>query len=624
MNCYIETLSLMKKVFPPRQFRLDDQAMVPSGAGERRFSGQQTNEPQTKYYIWKLAQQKQVLDRIIVIVTKECVEDLVESTEGQTSFQFYQLAIVQFLNELCEENTFFKYWLQKHHGGNAEAYLQAIMKPVMIPERMETAYWRSIISMISERPEKEPLHLYFDFTGGSRVASLISLLLLRTIEGSQGAEVRQVIYSDVQDPNDPKLVECTGNYAIVSSLEQIAVASAGGEDSSSKITDALILLGIADDTEKAVSQRIDDARGLAEAALRKSDQAHAKEMVSAVDLGAKSTTSIAGGYQRKVLESARAASNTSAFQKLCKRNDATLIKDFHEEIMGILMDEKVIRFTGKTGKKDPKDKLKELLKINQEYYEKTLFWFEFDRRTGRSERVSYPAGVCPQVHRWLETLSFNPQMKPLDVLQAFCDVRREEYVCAVNRLTYVNGINARNAERYLQYLEEHHIEPNEYDFFDVDDWQRVYFNLGFPFACVFNSTVYPEISNYYLQKAKRLMKMLEAQQLQDPNVYSDTLKRLLSEPDKLEMEIPLMVKMSQWSVEQTIFASPAEANSFVTTLCSRIEQVRPYRNAVAHNLENEYRRPERQRDIADRIRGWLEEYDVRFAAKDGDSNRQND
>ena len=614
MNTFIETLSLMKRVPPVREFRLAAPDMLPAGSTARCFSGQQTNEPQTKYYIWKLAQSREVLDRIIVIVTEKCMNDPVPDHDGLTTYGFYKAAILRFLESFAAENTFFRDFLLEHHGGSAAAYLNAILMPVTIPERMESAEWRGIVDLIIDSQDAEHFNLYFDFTGGSRLASLISLLLLRIIEEAKDATVRQIVYSDLQELNDPKLVDCTSNYSILTSLERIAVASAGDEKVA-KITEELIRMGLEDEAAREGAKQVDSVRNQAKSGIRKVDKNEAGKAAEAIARKASSSKGLASGVRNKAALEAKIQSKESVFAALGRRGDEQLIKDFHEEIMGLLLDEEVLCFTERRSNKKPKDRLKELMKANSDYVEGCWTWKENGRMSGARESVSYPVGVYPQLRRFLEALDKNAGLTPIEALRQLCDVTREDYRNAIAHrfLWYFpKGFTSKNTASFMNYLIEQEIDEMKYSYVDLVEIQSVYYNLGFPFVCSTNSEIRKDISDYYLRKAKAFAARLEDLQGRDQAAYRKRLKELLSDPNSLEVEVPIMVRMQQWSANVNRIPEQQEREDFVKTLCERIEKVRPYRNAVAHNLKNQFRDTAAQKRIAEEIRSWLKEYETRF------------
>lgn len=618
MNTFIETLSLMKRLPPVRQFRLSTPGMLPEGIAAKSFSGQQTNEPQTKYYIWKLAQSKQVVDRIIVIVSRECMNDRIPELDSQTTYEFYRAAILQYLEGFVEENDFFRAWLSENHNGSPAAYLDAVMKPIMIPERMESAEWRGIVDLITKEKEADRLNLYFDFTGGSRVASLISLLLLRVIEEAKDAAVRQIIYSDLQDPNDPKLVDCTGNYAILTSLERIA-AAATGDEKVTKIVEELVRLGLEDEKALEGTKEVDSIKNEADYGIRK----EAKEKIgkNAAEIGKSLTdaSGLAAGVKQKALKQATDKSKESAFATLMRRKDADLIKDFHEEIMGLLLDRNVLTFLEKRNQNRAKERLKELVKANGDYADGVVWtWKEYNKKAGRPESVSYPIGVYPQLLRSIEALDRDPKLTPTEALAELCNLRQKGYKNAMThrfRWYSPKGFTKENSVQFMRYLKTHGIDELSFDYVELTEMQSIFFNLGFPFVCTLNSEVLPEVSEYYNKLAKALMERLEALQSSDPEAYGKRLKELLTQKGEISAEVPFMVKMSQWSINASRFSSEQEQEVFVKTLCERIEKVRPYRNAIAHNLDTPFRKPLAQKAIAEEIRGWLREYEERFTEK---------
>ena len=605
MNCYIETLSLMRTVFPPMNFRMASTGMCPQGAEARSFPGQQTNEPQTKYYIWKLAQSNQVLDRILVLVTKECMEQPIEVVGNLTTYEFYVEAIRCYLEELAKENIFFGKWLSETYAGDTSAYLKNTLKPVMVPERMDSAEWRRIVSMITEKDAEEKLELYFDFTGGSRVASLISLLLLRIIEEANHAVVKQVIYSDVQNRDDPKLVDCTRNYAILTSLERIAVANTAGEKATRKIVDELVKMGLSDESELTGTEAIDRVQQNADCALRKREREAVREDLSAAERSIKDSSGLAKGFKNNAIQKAKTVNSESPFRSLSKRKDLILV--FHEEIMGILLDLQIVH------SKLRKDRLVELMKANSDYSEDLWRWNRFNPKTRKYDiGESALVGVYPQLKKWLKLLAAQPSQSAWDVIEQQTDVRLPEYARIVDNRRFLNSATKKHTADFVKYLKEKEIASADYAYEQLAGMERVYLNLGFPFPCCYRGELYYEISNYYLDRTVALFDELEQIRQKDVNAYQERMAKLQSVPGELERAVPFMMKMKQWSWSQEKFSSPEAAERFAKELFERIEEVRRYRNAIAHKLENKYSDPVLQEELAKKIRIWLQEYEERF------------
>lgn len=614
MNCYIETLSLIKKL-PAEDYiyRVENKKMLPEEFDVVCFKGKQTNETPTQYYIWSLAHKQEVIDRMIILVTKECMNNALSETGNRTTYQYYFDKMVEYIYDLANENSFIRTYLEEKYNGSAEKYLNDIIRVVMVPEKMDTNEWKDIVSAITEYDnDSESIKLYFDFTGGSRVASLISLLLLRIIE-IQNADVKQIIYADAQVWEDKKLTDCTESYEILSHIENIANANDSKEKTAERIMQELIKMGLAAEEDLSSMKDFDrKASDATENLKKRSEQETAKEeekLKSDIEL----SKGLAKAVKQKSFDQTHKYNRMSGFEKLkeTRKKPSDLIKDFHEEIFNILYDYEIITYNNSnpSDRRDPKLLIRNAIKANEDYYYK--IW-----QSGKNTRES---GVIPELKKWLKTLKNNNGFTPLKTLERNKNIKLKYYEENVNRKFFVKGITAQRSGNFEKYLSDHNIDICGESFYKLSTWERVYYNYGFPFMCMSvgsGNDDYPEIMDYYNNQAEILMQRLEELQSGNQIEYKKELHRLLDTPGALEEAVPYMIDMKIWSVNEEKFYSSGDVSGFIKTLCERIEKVRPYRNAIAHNLDNDFRNSDKQRVIADEIRNWLDEYEIKFV-KDG-------
>lgn len=609
MNCYIETLSLYARPYSqPASYRVSSDKMVPDGLdGEVSFLGYQTNEAPTKYYIWSLAQKNEIIDKMIVIVTKECMNNRFEHIGNRTTYEFYCDEIVNYLDELSKENSFIAQYINKKYNGSSKAYLSSIIVPVMVPEKMNAGEWKGIVNTIVEYGDSEDkMNLYFDFTGGSRVASLISLLMLRIIEIRE-AKVKQVIYGDIiTDKNDPKIIDCTDSYEVLSSIENIAAANYSTEKTINKIMKELVKIGLAEEDDLKGTEELDKLSEKSSRDLSKKSEEEILNEEKKLEKSINSAKGIVKAAKKKSVDETKKNNRMSPFRKLKEKRpkDKDLIKDFHEEIIGVFFDLNII-LCQKNGndRRDPKILIQNALKANEDYYHKT-------------DKKGKETGVIPSVKSWIRVLQDNDFFWPGKTYKRNCNIQLPFYSKdrTVNGWR-VKGVTKQHAIFFDEYLDNVGINKNEVSFLDLCTLQRIYFNYGFPFMCMdcgLGTDMHPEIMEYYNEVVFEFMKELDELKKRDFKKYKDELDMLLREESSIEKAIPYLVKLDFYETNQCKFPDEEKAKEFIQTLCSRIEKVRLFRNAIAHNSHNEYSNPEKQHEIADEIRKWLDEYETVF------------
>lgn len=613
MNCFIETLSLYARPYlQPASYRVISKKMLPDDCNlEISFLGYQTNEAPTKYYIWTLAQNKSSIDKMIVIVTKECMNNRYEHIGNKTTYEFYCTEIEKYIDELAKENSYVNHFLSEKYNGSSKEYLNSIIVPVMVPERMNAREWKGIVNTIVEYGDSDDeMNLYFDFTGGSRVASLISLLMLRIIE-IRNAKVKQVIYGDIiTDKTNPKLIDCTDSYEVLSSIENIAAANYSAEKTVNKILKELVKIGLADEEDLKGADELDKLSEKSRNELSRRSEIEIKNEDKKLEAEVNTSKGIVKEAKKKSVDETKKNNRMSAFRKL-KENipkDKELITKFHEEIIGVFYDLKVIlyRQNDSIDRRDPKILIQNAMKANEDYYYKIS---KMGKRTKES-------GVIPSVRAWLKALQENDYFWPSKTYKRNCNIKLAYYSKdrGVNGW-HVKGVTSQQSIYFDKYLDGVDVDKENESFLDLCTLQRIYYNYGFPFMCMASgngSDMYPYIAEYYNNVVSEFMNELDKLKKKDFYEYKNELKRLLSNENALEQKIPYLITLDIYEINKEKFTNEEEAKSFIQTLSARIEKVRLYRNAIAHYINNEYSETEKQKEIADEIREWLDEYESIF------------
>lgn len=626
MNIFIETLSLYSRERSEEIYRVADNSMLPKGmkVDDIGFTGRQTNEAPTKYIIWSLAQRKEVLDKIYIINSNETIGNELPFINYNTTYTYYRESIIQYIKKLAQENEFLLNYLKDHfadyeskgYTSDAEYYFYSVVDiDTVVTDKVVTGKWKRIVTEISSFSDAD---LYFDFTGGSRLASLTSMFILRWAE-SDSTSIKQVIYSDIiTNPQKPKIVDCTDTYRV---MGKISSAEAAPKDRKrQRRIEVGTELGLNDDEDKRYAEILDKAETDADNDLSgKSDEdikRIEKELIQNVadskygkQEANKVIKDLVDSYKktpfRKILEkllkakSARNADYSNInISTLGRAKIENFINGFYEEFIVALYNAKIINICVEADK--PEDWLKGVIKANNDYY----------------YSINGNRGVIPVVKTWLR---FSRNQSPIKVYSRNTRIDNSFYPNKVNGWSSLFGVSSKHNQQFLEYLKnEQHIDYSKLSFEKVSEYQRVYFNYGFPFMMVYRgkSMIFPEIMKQYLECTKVFFENLERLRTTNFRKYTQTINRYLTGKDDIELEneIPFVNEVADaWSYNYDIIPE-AHRKNFVKKMSDRLEIVRPYRNAIAHRVsyDNEYRQLEKQIRIVEQIVEWLLEYDVMF------------
>ncbi len=628
MNCFIETLSFLStnldvNKFSEKSFSTPKENLI--------IRGKQTNEAPSKYLMWCLANEGKLFDKTTILVTEECIGEKyrIPGLNNRTTYEYYLDEMKSYLCDLAEEFSEIKDILRQKYNGSIDYYIANTFDCVLVPSNPTEKESKSIVESVvfDNESDKEKIRLSLDFTGGSRVASLIALLLVRILEITN-AELDKVVYANIL--TEPfEIVDLSDSYNLLKRVENIAKAKSVG--SNQELIKELKIMDLVTEKDVAKAEVLDVKSEKAARNLKKLSEENQKKQENELAELTKNTKGIAKIAFNDGVEQVKASNRASAFKKLIQKNgkDKTsqeIVVDFHEEIFGILWDLDVITFGNNNSKKAPwqLQEIKNAIKANDVYFLKYIKYKDRKKR----ELVTEECGVIAVVKKWLKNLDSNDICKPMDNMNYYLKIENEnEYgkVYRYKREKYLRGgISAERTEDFLRYLDEKSIEvkgdTEEQRFRELVRLQRVYYNCGFPFMCMSanftNDKDYPEIMNYYLKKTELLMQELQEFYETDKKAYKEKLSELINNDAAIEEYIPYMVEMPLWTVNSKKFPTREEGQAFIKTLCARIEKVRLYRNAIAHKLDNNYSDSARIRTMADEIKGWVAEYDKMFTQKE--------
>lgn len=599
MNHFIETLTLIKKESTPDAFEKSIiNYTAPNG---KNYTGRLTNEGPSKYFIEKLASEGNYFDRMVILATKKCMENKIEAV-GTTSFEYYKKVMAQFCTEICEKYPSFEGMIKDQYHGDCFEYLNSIIKPVVIPNNPGKKDAQAIINAIISDDETmdESTNIYLDFTGGSRVASFISILLIRILQACN-ATVKNVVYANIQE--EKEIVDLTENYNLLTTLERIAVAKDKG-----KTTDVLKQLSeiipTISDKDMSVAKKLEDTQNQESQNLKKGTDDETTKKVEEIDSAVNEQKGVAGSFLKMGGKKAKEQILSSPFEKLKDMSTNDLILNFYEEIINILYDKGYIIGTQADFSPEKiREEIKNSISANDKYYSKI---------NKKGEEIG---GVIFRTLDWLKSLKDNSYFKPDKTFEIKTSILNGHKYGRTENSKYVCGVNKQMNNEFMEYLKENSIqiqkEISEDMIREFLRLQTIYFNYGFPFACIHNNVTYNDIKDYYFQKVKEFMMSLSELKSKDSKAYYNRLNELISNRSLLEKEIPYMVEMpSIWVFNQSKFEREGiDKDSFIKNLCERLEKVRPYRNAIAHKLKNKFSEFSEKEQLSKEILLWIEEYE---------------
>lgn len=603
MNILATMLSLFTGTKSAEEVKVFDYE-APDG---KLYSGVQTNEAATKYFISQLADQEELFGRYLVFATKECIETPVPGLGGCTTYEYFESVINAEIENWSKNNTAISSIIEQDYSGSTEEYIKDTVRVIPV-ESIPTvsslgSYFARELNDIIEANDALMNSVYMDFSGGSRASGMLLIMLLRIFE-QINTKVCGIIYSNISQGH-PKLEEITEFYNLLASIEEIAK-----QESLIDFSKKLKELGI-------VPEDSDISSGLDVIERKQREQENEylpsdeKTVFQSIQ-NTKAKSGIAKALEKQAADKLKKAFETSIFDKLKAKNDLKLIEDFHSCILDYFVNSKTIQIDGC---KDSKYAARELL-ANESYYNGEISQYS---------RTITTHGVLPTVKKWLVLLKTNRSINPAthwnkqSKITSFID---DEWKLPWNP----KAVNEKMTKDFLNYYLD--LDPFEGQYYsdygiicDFSKYQTLYYNYGFPFACTGGKTdcwSYLYISNHYRICVANLMSDLSELKKTDINDYSLELDKLIDGKGELEKRIPYYTK--NWKVDERFFPGQAEKESFIRDLCSKLEKVRPFRNAIAHHLNNDYSNPDQQKEIATSIRTWLDEYKKRFYSKGSEIN----
>ncbi len=576
------------------------QIEVISESGEK-YSGFQTNEVPTYFYMEKLAKKGHLFDHMEFFVTRECMEKRFKiEKQEKTTCEYLRDRFVQEINRLREKYGSIDEIICKKYEGETENYLDRVLNYRLIENTSDNG---DLYNKLSEalNINLADACVYMDMTGGSRLSQIVSLLLMRIME-NLGAKVEMIIYVDITQ--GAKIIDATDNYRICRLIEL--------KDNEVNFAKEAEKIGIAKNIDLEEIQLVASLKADVSNSIKSVGEQNIKKL-DVIDNKTSGNSLIERKKEHSVRQIKETVNIKNPFTRLNKLDDEKLIVSFYEEgvyafyEVGLIRD----RENGRSFRKNLNNsQLQKQQREVKELIQQMLFYYNMDNRGNKVKGQPYFHSVIGECQRIIHLLSEHTEISPLPLWESRCDVGDDFYKNYRNRYGMFYGTELN--EKLLEEYQHCHGQINTCDNSFLKMWghyQIVYANYGFPFQFVCKNVFYAEIRKYYIDKVSELMKEIDGQKKRLEN--EDYIEKLKEMANTLTERIPLRVDCNKLRIDESILNEQGlEKNGFMKILAERMERVRPYRNDIAHKLQ--IYSTEQKKELSSEIRQWVKEYETLF------------
>lgn len=488
-------------------------------------------------------------------------------------------------------------------------------KPIIMDDNPDIeVIKKNIESQQSGRADK--MNIYIDITGGTRITSVVAMLMSRWYEQNQMAEVKKVIYSSIMKGEDAVILDWTRNYELFKLANPKADIFSMGifKGENDRIKECLAINGIDMETidsciansRKNIDSKTQEKNkiNLEYAGMILEDNEEIVNSIQGIKLIDKIDDAI-NSYSRSVFENAVAEFEESDDPQ---KEASRLLNHFFEDIVGYLIEKGV--FQGKSSD------IRNILKNCRWYYEK--------------ENKNRNTGVIYEIRSLLEILHKDMSVSPSKLWEDRQNLDNDYYLDKFSqkneaKYSIVVPNNLKINERFIKKLSENIIHlQNPFDdkkisILDYERLKNIYFNYGFPFAFIVfdNHREYDGVQKDYLNKSNIFFKNLEEIYRKDKDEYIRKLKIYLDKESgikELELEIPEVGLPDCIKVNDKKFKGE-DKNTFISSLNDYREKVRMFRNAESHSDDSRfdiYRDSEKNLKLAEEIVAWFKKWQNYF------------
>lgn len=569
---------------------------------DRVITGTQTNEAVTKYVIELLEAQGKTLSKIIMLCTKEVLEEKIEKFNGITTLDYYKTAIAEHLkgkNLYTGDDIF----APVEYNPNENDNVNEILKPI-----------RGLID-ITTNPAQEEKHIFIDSTGGMR-NSAFALLYAAQLMQFSGAKVEKILYANIaravgapefSAEFPARIEESTKTFdtylLIAGETERKAgIKTTGFEAYYSKypMPDVIQVVNQVNEmTEKMKSGQTDSVKQASDKGLAQRQkttenvknnenvvaQRVTAELVKEVDLSTVPKDEINLAYIRKYLS---------------KNDIPNALEFFSDKAVDILIDKNIL--TMPVGRTVRTDRIKDELFANYYYY--TVSYLAYAKKflkellTHTAAKPSSLFGVSALSVAGSSDKSFRPDVMINDFMtreflkNCAHDVERLKKELTEKILGIAAQKSVNLADEIIAAVARHSSSVNEL--------KKNYFTAGFPFANMYRRSFYPGYERVYIAEFRKSLGALDLlyENRVEPKInpllrkavkmvpgekfsYEDLLSAALKDDELLRALFP--ITYNPYNIVPGRMKQP-ELCEFLQRFMPLFDKLKDQRNLVTHNL----------------------------------------
>lgn len=473
---------------------------------ETAYTGMQTNEAVTKYLSDYLDRKNMKLDKVIMLCTEEVLNEKMSVIGGQTTLEYYQNTICEFLaqNGRYNSNTDAEALFEVIPYSAADYEVNEVRKPL-----------DEIMRSTEEGEETSRKHLYVDFTGGPRSAALTLVFTCRILQRS-GVAVEKILYSNIISSGPEKIgriEECTKVYNVFAELEAAEAMAYG---------DMRKIIEVAN--EEGNKEVIDSLKN-ADRGMKKRKEANQmnqlEKMVEASENIVKAAGAMANQGNSLIahLVSERIKPHVENSRKLVENPEysvsmeESLEKKEYDKVISIFR-EKAIRMLIDFGVIEDNTKKKNYENLLTNEFMAAYCYYETPSEIKKSqENETVKKTFMDAARDYVKLLSESPEEEPVDILnkrdRSFYNLMERLEEIPADKLPrrfahndFSQRICNKNILPYLKQEDGINVDVSRL----VEQYQRlerVYMGYGFPFACTYATWFFDEYEKLYRDSMKR-------------------------------------------------------------------------------------------------------------------------
>lgn len=534
-----------------------------------KYRGFLSNEAPLQYCIDTLAKEGKLFDKYIFLVTSECIGDPKNIYKGKkvNTADYIKEKLIEYIQIALRRDELLGFRLNEMGYNDIKSYVENCIKFEQIDLGEEIRLHEK--SKWEFKDDIRNLDIYFDFTGGTRHVQVVSFLLLLAYK-ERGAVIKDIIYADYS--SNPKIIRNI-NDTLDSYFELVTTVGVDKTNVAVEKIDSSYV-GNREETEK-FDNEIEDHKD----SLKKTDTSKFE--------GKDFNDPLINAEKERQIQKVNKNNSKNPFQKCVREDINETIKSFNENIINCLVDTKVIVSE----------------KINDRYLKNGVM-ICIDYYFGSK----YVHGVIDVVQEVLDFLQENVYKNAVEYWKERCDISNtlyDEYYAEHKTKTNLRVVNERAYKDYCDVNSNNNL---------VFRNQIVFFNYGFPFACMDKgSYCHTDIRKHYIVKIEKLIEDIE--EIRRTSSVEDYRKYLNEIRVNVKKRIPIHTNKKSFMINKSLFHdSEDEAQCFLRELVRRLDIVQPYRNDIAHNINK--KTTEEKKSLVSEIKEWLNEYSERFCGEE--------